>query len=224
MVERQRNTSWLNRKDGPARCRQQTEFRLSVFWVGYRRVLDTQREARGTRCIKKQKTETAVGRKERFLGAGSEYTLCHKTEQRGLEDKSRKRIRHSGAQCKNNQSVLGIVPGLNRTIPVVNHFDERTNKAGQQNKSNCYPRRPGSHDVQYSASGSHDVKRSPNRRCCELQDACKDSRVSKIIETRVLSKISALLSGIACLNFLAAQKQTSTILWCLSGGADAGRR
>jgi len=95
------------------------------FWISYRRFLDTQWEGRGTRCIKKQEPETAWYGKERFLGAGSEYTLCNKTKQRGFKEEARKRIRHSYTQCKNNQGVFGIVPGLNRVIPGVEQLDQR---------------------------------------------------------------------------------------------------
>jgi hypothetical protein len=92
------------------------------FWISYRRFLDTEWEGR-TRRIKKQRSESACRGVDRFWAVGSEYTLCNKAKQRGFEDEARKRIRHSHAQCKNNQGVLGIVPGLNRVIPVVKQLD-----------------------------------------------------------------------------------------------------
>jgi hypothetical protein len=123
MVEEQRNMFWLNYKHGASRRRQQTDLHLSIFfWISYRRFLDTEWEGR-TRRIKKQHSESACRGVERFWAVGSEYTLCNKAKQRGFEDEARKRIRHSHAQCKNNQGVLGIVPGLNRVIPVVKQLD-----------------------------------------------------------------------------------------------------
>jgi hypothetical protein len=126
LVELQRRPITAPSADGPTSER--------VSGVSYCRFLDTQWEGRGTCRIKKQRSETAWRRKERFLGVGSEYTLCYKTKQRGFEDEARKRIRHSHAQRKNNQSVLGIVPGSNRVIPVVEHFDDRTNNTDKQSQ------------------------------------------------------------------------------------------
>jgi hypothetical protein len=50
---------------------------------------------------------------------------------------------------------------LNRVIPTVKQFKERTNKAGQQNNHSRYSRRPRPHAVEYSAAGSPDMKNSP---------------------------------------------------------------
>jgi hypothetical protein len=94
-----------------------------VLGISYRRLLDTQREERGTRCIKKQRSATAWRGKERFLWAGSAHTLCNKSKQRGFKVESRKGIRHSHAQTKNNQGVLRVVPSLHRVIPVIEHLD-----------------------------------------------------------------------------------------------------
>jgi DNA-binding beta-propeller fold protein YncE len=66
-------------------------------------------------------------------------------------------MRDSHAQCKNNQSVLGIVPGLRGVIPVVEHFNERTNKADQQNNRNRYSGSPRAHAHKYTpAASEHD--------------------------------------------------------------------
>jgi len=146
--------SWSNCKAGPSRRSQQTDLSLSVCWIRYRRVLDTQWEERETRCIKKQKSETAR-RKERFPHAGSEFTLCNKTKQRGFEDEMRKRMRHSHAQCNHNQRIFRIISGLNCVIPSVECFKERTQKASQQNKSSSYAG-PRLHGFEYSAAGLHD--------------------------------------------------------------------
>ena len=124
----------------------------SRFRISYRGFLDTQRESRGTCRIKKEEGETASCGKERFLGARSEDTLCNQAKQRGFEDEVRNRIRHSHAQCHNNQGVLGLVPGLNGVIPVVECFREGTNKARQQNNRDNYPRRPRTHAYQYTRS------------------------------------------------------------------------
>jgi hypothetical protein len=91
---------------------------------------------------------------ERLLCKVREDTLRNETKERGFEDKSRKRIRHSDAQCKNNQSILGIVPGLNRVIPVVEHLIERTNEADQQGKRNSYSRHPRSHRHEYTPTAA----------------------------------------------------------------------
>jgi hypothetical protein len=64
------------------------------------------------------------------LQAGGEDLLYNKTKQRVFDVEARKRICHSHAQCKHNQTVFDIVPGLNRVIPVVERLDERANKAG----------------------------------------------------------------------------------------------
>jgi len=117
--------------------------------ICYRRLLDTQWEGRGTRRIKKQQSETAWRGKERFQGVGSEYSLCNKTKQRGFDDEARKRIRHSHAQCKNNQTVFRIVSRLNRVIPVVEHLNKRTNKTRQQNNRDHYSRHPRPHGHEY---------------------------------------------------------------------------
>jgi hypothetical protein len=181
--------SWFKREDGPSRRRQQTELRQSAFWICYRRLLDTQWEGRGTCCIKKQKSEIAWYGKERFLGAGSEYTLRNKTKQLGFEDEASKRIRHSHAQCENNQSVFGIVPRLNRVIPVIERLNERTNKAGQQNKRNCYSRRPRSHEGNYTAESSEPPEKGLNALipCPYPRTACtvgstKDRNTSSICD------------------------------------------
>ena len=129
------------------------------FWISYRRFLNTQWEGRRTRCIKKQKSQTAWYGKEKFLRAGSGYTLCNKTKQRGFEDEARKRIRHSHTQCKNNQSVLGIVPGLNRVIPVVEHLDDRAHQTGDQDNCSDYSRRPRSHGRKYTVAPSEYVEK-----------------------------------------------------------------
>jgi hypothetical protein len=84
------------------------------------------------------------------LVVGSEYGRCKETKQRGFEDEARKGIRHSNAQSKNNQSVLAIIPGLDRMIPGVERLKERANKAGQQNERNRYSGRAGSHGFEYS--------------------------------------------------------------------------
>src|SRR5260370_39539254 len=94
-----------------------------VLGLGYYRSLDTQWEGRGTRCIKKQKRETRCRGQVGFQEAGRENTLCSKTKQRRFEHEARKRIRDSQAQCKHNQSVFGIVTGLDRVIPVVEQLD-----------------------------------------------------------------------------------------------------
>jgi hypothetical protein len=94
------------------------------------------------------------------LGAGSGPTLCNKTEQRGFGDEARKRIRHSNAQCKNNQPILGIISGLNRVIPGVERLNERTNEAGEQSKRSSYSERPRSHGFEYSAVGYQGGKQS----------------------------------------------------------------
>lgn len=79
----------------------------------------------------------------------SEYNLRNKIKQRGFEDEARKRIRHSDAQCKNDQRVLGIVPGLNRVIPVVEHLNEWTNKADRQNNRHNGALESESHPTEY---------------------------------------------------------------------------
>ena len=72
------------------------------------------------------------------MGTGSEDTLRDKSKQRGFDDKPRKRIRHSDAQRENYERVLSIVSGLLRVIPGVDRLEERTNKAGHQNKRGSY--------------------------------------------------------------------------------------
>jgi hypothetical protein len=94
------------------------------------------------------------------LRAGSEQTLCNKTEQRGFEDEARKRIRHSHAQCEKYQGVFSFVPGLHRVIPGVERLNERTNKAGEQSKHSSDSERPRSHGFEYSAAGSQGGKQS----------------------------------------------------------------
>ena len=130
-------------------------------WTSYRRFLNTQRERRGACRIKKQRGETAWRRQKRLLSAGGEDTLCNKNKQPRFEGEAHKRIGHSHAQGKNDQSVLGIVPGLNRVIPTVKHFKERTNKAGQQNNHSRYSIHPRPHSFEYSAAGFPSAKNSP---------------------------------------------------------------
>jgi hypothetical protein len=88
------------------------------------------------------------------LGTGGADTLHNQTKQPGFEDEACKRIRYSHTQRKNNQSVFGVVPGLNRVIPTVEGFKDRTDKAGQQNNHSRYSRRPSPHGFEYSAAGS----------------------------------------------------------------------
>jgi hypothetical protein len=129
-------------------------------WISYRRFLDTQREGRRTCRIKKQQGETAWRGQKRFLCAGGADTLCNKTKQPGFEGEALKRKRDSRAQCKNDQSVFGIVSGLNRVIPTIERFKDWTNKAGQQNNHSRYTRRPRPHDFEYSAAGSQGGKQN----------------------------------------------------------------
>ena len=144
---------WSNRENGPNAWQQTDLFMRTRSWVGNLGVLDTQWERRGAYGIKKQQSERAWGGKQNPLGARSGDTVCNKTKQRRFEDVSSKRIRHSNTQCKNNQRVLGIVPGLNRVIPCVECLKERANNTGQQDKCDGYSRRVGSHEFEYSASG-----------------------------------------------------------------------
>ena len=72
------------------------------------------------------------------MGRGSEDTIRDKAKQRGFHDEPRKRIRHSDAQRENYQRVFSIVSGLHRVIPGVDRLEERTNKAGHQNKRGSY--------------------------------------------------------------------------------------
>jgi hypothetical protein len=85
------------------------------------------------------------------LSEGSKDTLCNK-KRRGLKDESRERVRHSHTQCQNDQSEFGIIPGLNRRIPAIEHLQNRTNKARQQSNCNRYSRRPRAHAFEYSAA------------------------------------------------------------------------
>jgi len=83
-MEERRKMSWLNCKDGPSR-RQQTDLPLST---GLDQLSQISRYAvgwEGDSLHQKAESETAWCRKERFLGVGSEYTLCNKTKQRGFE-------------------------------------------------------------------------------------------------------------------------------------------
>jgi hypothetical protein len=57
------------------------------------------------------------------------------------------------AQSENDKGVLGIHSGLNRVIPLVEHLDQRTNKASKQNQRNNYLRGLGSHGANYSTGG-----------------------------------------------------------------------
>jgi hypothetical protein len=68
-----------------------------------------------------------------------------------FKDESCERIRYAYAQRKNDQSVLGIVPGLQRVIPAVEQLDERADKAGDQNERNKCPSGPRSHAEKYTA-------------------------------------------------------------------------
>jgi hypothetical protein len=138
---------------GPNAWQQADLFMRTRQWVSDLGVLDTQWQRRGAYGIKKQQSETAWGGKENPLGARSGDTVCNKTKQRGFEDVSGKRIRHSNTQCKNNQRVLGIAPRLNRVIPCVEGLKERANNAGQQDQCDGYSRRAGSHGCEYSVSG-----------------------------------------------------------------------
>ena len=72
------------------------------------------------------------------MGRGSEDTLRDESKQRGFDDEPCKRIRHSDTQRENYQRVFRIVPGLHRVIPGVDRLEERTNKAGHQNKRGSY--------------------------------------------------------------------------------------
>ena len=79
----------------------------------------------------------------------------------------RKRIRRSNAQGKNKQSVLGIVPRLNRVIPAVEHLNERANQAGDQDDCDDYSRWPRSHGLEYSAAVSQGGKQKPRTKDTE---------------------------------------------------------
>jgi hypothetical protein len=97
------------------------------FRIICRRFLYTKWEGRGTRCTKKQKSETRCRGQEGLQDPASEKNLCSKTKHRGSEDEARKRIRDTHTQRKNDETVLGIVPGLHGVIPVVERIDERAN-------------------------------------------------------------------------------------------------
>ena len=109
------------------------------------RFLDTKWEGRGTRCIKKQKSETRCRGQEGLQDAASENTHCRKTKRRGSEDEARKRIRDSHTQRKNDEAVFGIVPGLHGVIPVVERLDERASKAGEQSERSSNSRSARTH-------------------------------------------------------------------------------
>ena len=120
------------------------------LWISYRRFLDAQRELRRTCRISEQQSETWRG-EERFLRAGIKDSPCNQTKQRELHDEARKRIRHAHAQCKDNQGVFGIIPGLNRRVPGIERLKNRTNEASQQSKRTERSRCPRWHDFEYSA-------------------------------------------------------------------------
>ncbi len=116
------------------------------FQIICRIFLDTKWEGRGARCIKKQKSETRCRGQEGLQDAASESTLCSKTKRRGSEDEARKRIRDSYTQRKNDETVFGIVPGLQGVIPVVERLDERANKAGEQSEPGSNSRSARTHE------------------------------------------------------------------------------
>jgi hypothetical protein len=129
---------------------------IRVKGVSNSGVLDTQWERRGAYGIRKQQSETGCGRRGNSLGTRSEDTVCNKTKQRGFEDVASERIRHSHAQCKNNERILGIVPRVGCLIPCVDRFKQRANNADQQNKCDRYSRRAGSHGLEYSVSATEE--------------------------------------------------------------------
>ena len=116
------------------------------FQIICRIFLDTKWEGRGARCIKKQKSETRCRGQEGLQDAASESTLCSKIKRRGSEDEARKRIRDSHTQRKNDETVLGIVPGLHGVIPVVERLDERANKAREQSERSSNSRSARTHE------------------------------------------------------------------------------
>ena len=61
------------------------------------------------------------------LRGGIKHTQIHGEPREG--------VRYSNAQRKNDKSVFGIVSCLQRVIPTVKHFEDRTRKADQQNKA-----------------------------------------------------------------------------------------
>jgi len=124
---------WLNCKDGPSRCREQTGLPLSVF-------------SDHLLQISRYEVETRCRGQEGLQDAASENTLCSKTKRRGCEDEARKRIRDSHTQRKNDETVFGIVPGLQGVIPVVEHLDERANKAGEQSERSSNSRSARTHE------------------------------------------------------------------------------
>jgi len=67
-----------------------------------------------------------------LVGARVENTSRNEPKQRALKDESRKRIRRTHAQRKSNQGVLGVISGLNRVVPLVEHLDYWANNAGEQ--------------------------------------------------------------------------------------------
>ena len=70
---------------------------------------------------------TQIGNKLRsgFKQSESRYEPC-------------KRIRRADTQGENDQSVLDIISGLNRAIPLIEHLDKRTNKTSKQNQRDSY--------------------------------------------------------------------------------------
>jgi hypothetical protein len=52
---------------------------------------------------------------------------------------------HAHTQRKDDESVLGIISGLEGVIPVVEHLDEWAHKTDRQNKRYNYWCRPRSH-------------------------------------------------------------------------------
>jgi hypothetical protein len=120
-------TNCLDRIQGRSYAAQEKANRfLCASGGSYRGFLETERQGGWTRSIKKQQEGTALRRKKGFLRAGSEDVLRNNIKQFGFGDEASKRTGYSHAQCKNDQSVLRIIPALNRVIPTVKQFEERT--------------------------------------------------------------------------------------------------
>jgi len=60
---------------------------------------------------------------ERDVEGGREDNPSNTGSQREFEDEARERMRHAHAQRQNDQSVLAIVPSLDRVVPVVEHLN-----------------------------------------------------------------------------------------------------
>jgi hypothetical protein len=95
--------------------------------------LDAQGERRRICSIREQRSENARPNWN-VVHAGREDGSCNKTEQHRLENKASKRIHHADTQGNNNQRVLGVVSSLDRVIPAVEHFNDRADKAGNENQ------------------------------------------------------------------------------------------